>query len=206
MSTSRWTAVVVAAALCGPAALAKPPELPLDPTVSCREAPAGLTPVAAEELEPPIATPCPFTARPMPCPVEACETDGPADNVLDNLHKLTRAAALYRKAEAAHAAGDWAAATAGYARVMAACPGSRYDRMAAARLREVVARADADSTGEESEPLAVGAPGCRVEVEISGGRVRVWIDGGDAAATARVLGECLRDWAATLGGSPASAD
>jgi hypothetical protein len=105
---------------------------------------------------------CPYlkaqeAPRPIPpAPAAPCRT------VVDNIGKLEQARKLYEQAEFYRRTGKNGAAVAYYDRVRELCPGSRYDRMARARLAEVGPRHTGQSevVGVEARivPEAIPAP------------------------------------------------
>jgi hypothetical protein len=86
----------------------------------------------------------------------AADAVGLGNSVLDNLERLTKAHQFYRKAEHYRRTGRFDTACEYYERAQQVCPGSRFDHLAEARLREVYAEraAEAAHSGcEEQEVL-----------------------------------------------------
>lgn len=102
--------------------------------------------------------------------------------VLENLERLARARAAYQAGEAALIRGQDDGARQEFEAVGRLCPGSRYDRMAAARLRTIQARSTSPPTEEagaeeQDEPPQVCVPReGRVE-----GRVAEFLEAGQRA-------------------------
>ena len=118
---------------------AKPPDLPACLKVMCQ--PEGDEPSEA------APAPCPYTCpylrqKEMEKRHPHVEPAEPA-TTLENLEKLEQAETILGRAERHREAGRPELARACYERVRRLCPGSRYDRMATARLRELKAGAPA---------------------------------------------------------------
>src|SRR5262245_28288048 len=79
------------------------------------------------------------------------ESPGLVNSVLDNLNKLLEAEKLYRRAERCRRHGDTDKACHWYEVVQHLCPGSRYDRLSAKRLKELHAVQDAEAAEMEAE-------------------------------------------------------
>jgi hypothetical protein len=110
------------------------------------------------EDQPPAADSCtcPYVKQRAAAKAAAVGDVGPGHSVLDNLMRLEKAQHLYRKGEYCRHRGRWDSACAYYEKAQRTCPGSRFDRLAAARLREVHARQAAEAAvggGEEQEVL-----------------------------------------------------
>jgi hypothetical protein len=109
---------------------------------------------------------CPYLQRTAPNP-EAMSPDAGTDpdSVSENLEKLNRAHALYRKAEQRRRAGLPGDASVLYELVRRLCPGSRYDHLAARGLRKLQESASPDTGEEAGVPEGNAPPGSGVEPE-----------------------------------------
>jgi hypothetical protein len=94
-----------------------------------------------DDSAPPVATGnCPYLHRQEPKHAPLCNMPwSMPEDVLGNLKKLEEAETAYQIAEAYRRQGQFDLASAGYGIVQRLCPGSRYDRMAEARLRQLAA-------------------------------------------------------------------
>jgi hypothetical protein len=103
----------------------------------------------------PPETTCPYLrcqqAAKAAAPAQAAE---PSTTVLENLRKLEEAQAAYQEAEAHRHKGQTESACQCYDKARKLCPGSRYDRLAAAHLKQLQAAQVAANaaSGEEQEP------------------------------------------------------
>ncbi|HMC63386.1 MAG TPA: hypothetical protein VKI65_00450, partial [Gemmataceae bacterium] len=79
------------------------------------------------------------------------ESPGLVNSVLDNLNKLLEAEKLYRRAERCRRHGETDKACHWYEVVQHLCPGSRYDRLSAKRLKKLHAVQDAEAAEMEAE-------------------------------------------------------
>jgi hypothetical protein len=122
---------------------------------ACWQACVGCLAEASAAPQTPGLT-CPYL-KPQSAGKPPADADRLERGVLDNLEKLEEARRVYRKAERHTEAGEWEQARACYERVQALCPGSRYDELAAAGLRDVAARL-AEIAEEQEAPAGKKRP------------------------------------------------
>ncbi len=89
---------------------------------------------------------------------QAAETNVPSASVGENLEKLDKAQQYYHEAEYYRRHGCSNVARALYEEIRKLCPGSRYDRKAAVRLRRLEAQKTAEATDFANEEQELSPP------------------------------------------------